>query len=238
MNSYQGDPVVSLYVGNDRKVFYIHRNLLCNASPVFKAALAGTFRESSDLSMDLPDEDVGSLNRLVQWLYTKRYEVDNYDSEENLRARYWQLARLNALADKYDIVTLRNDIVDKFFAIFSPRKAAHLPNPSKDLVEYVYTNSSKCCALRDLLAAVYCWKVPYHWYSAVGVKDNLNTIPAFGVDIAIAMAQKLLGKGDPFKGKASIYHETVSHEDPAKDDDDSFVQLSTGASKMNRGRHG
>lgn len=73
MDSLKGEPVVTLYVGNDREVFYIHRNLLCNASPVFKAAFAGKFRESSELSMELPDEDVDSLNRLVQWLYTKRY---------------------------------------------------------------------------------------------------------------------------------------------------------------------
>ena len=112
MDSLQGDSVVTVYVSNDREVFYIHRNLLCKASPVFKAAFAGKFRESSDFSMDLPDEDVGSLNRLVQWLYTKSYEVDDYDSEEHVLARVWQLARLNALADKYDIVTLRNDVVD------------------------------------------------------------------------------------------------------------------------------
>ncbi len=220
MDSLQGEPVVTLYVGNDREVFCIHRNLLCNASPVFKAALAGNFRESSDLSMDLPEEDLGSVNRLVQWLYTQCYEVDDYDSVEHLLAGYWQLARLNALADKYDIVTLRNDVVDKFFAIFNSGKGTKLP---KDLAEYVYTNSSKRCALRDLLAAVYCWRVPYSWYSEVGVKDNLNSIPAFGVDIAIAMAQKLSGKEDPFKGKASVYHETVGHEDLNEDHDDLLV---------------
>ena len=204
MDSLQGDSVVTLYVSNDREVFYIHRSLLCKASPVFKAAFAGKFRESSDFSMDLPDEDVGSLNRLVQWLYTKSYEVDDYDSEEHVLARVWQLARLNALADKYDIVTLRNDIVDKFFAIFNRGKAANMPKFPTKLAEYVYTNSSKRCALRDLLAAVYCWKVPHSWYSEVGVKDDLNSIPGFGVDIAIAMAQKLSGKGDPFRGKASV----------------------------------
>ena len=79
-----------------------------------------------------------------------------------------------------------------------------MPKFPTKLAEYVYTNSSKRCALRDLLAAVYCWKVPHSWYSEVVVKDDLNSIPAFGVDIAIAMAQKLSGKGDPFRGKASV----------------------------------
>ena len=142
--------------------------------------------------MDLLEEDVGSVNHLVQWLYTKRYQLDDIRPEENLHARFWQLAKLNALADKYDIVTLRNDIVNHFFKLFTIHKVPRL-RPSTDLVEYVYTNSSKRCALRDLLAAVYCWKINYSWYSEVGVKDKLNSIPAFGGDIAIANGTEGLG---------------------------------------------
>ena len=222
MDSLQGDLIVTIYVSNDREVFRVHQNLLCNASPVFKAALAGNFRESSDHSMDLPEEDVGSVNRLVQWLYTKRYQLGDCRPEENLHARYWQLARLNVLADKYDIVTLRNDIVLNFFKLYTILEVPRL-QPSTDLVEYVYTNSSKRCALRDLLAAIYCWKVKYTWYIEVGVKDKLNSIPAFGGDIAIAMARRLLGKEDPFKGRASAYFEIDSQEDPNENHDDSSI---------------
>ena len=214
--------MVTLYVGKDREVFCIHRNLLCNASPVFRAALIGNFRESSEHSMDLPEEDVGSVNRLVQWLYAKRYELDDAFSEEHLHARFWQLGRLNALADKYDIITLRNDIAKMFFILFKSQRVPRL-QPSTDLVEYVYTNSSKRCALRDLLAAVYCWKVNYSWYSEVGVQDKLNSIPAFGGDIAIAMAQRFLGSGDPFKGRPSDYFEIINHEDPNEGHDDSSI---------------
>ena len=223
MDRFHGEPVVTLYVGSDREVFCIHRILLCNTSLVFKAAFAGIFKESSELSMDLSDEDVESVNRLVQWLYTKCYEVDDYDSREHLDARYIQLARLNALADRYDIITLRNDVVDKFFAIFSDAKAKLLATPSLQLVEYVYTNSSKRCALRDLLAAVYCWGFSYRWYGKAVARDHLDSIPAFAVDIVLAMAQKLSGKENPLRGKASVYHEIVSHEDPNDDHDDTLA---------------
>ena len=172
--------------------------------------------------MDLPEEDVGSVNRLVQWLYTESYELDDVRPEEHLHARFWQLARLNALADKYDIVTLRNRIVSNFFVLFKSDKVPRL-QPPIDLVEYVYTNSSKRCALRDLLAAVYCWKIDYRWYSEAGIKDKLNSIPAFGGDIAIAMAQRVLGNGDPFRGCTTVYFEIVNHEIPNEDHDDSSI---------------
>lgn len=137
-------------------------------------------------------------------------------------ARFWQLAKLNALVDKYDIATLRNDIVAHFFKLFTIHKVPPL-QPSTHLVEYVYSNSSKRCALRDLLAALYCWKVEYTWYSEVGVKEKLNNIPAFGGDIAIAMAQRLSGKEDPFKGRASVYFEIDSEEEPNEDRNDSSI---------------
>lgn len=112
--------------------------------------------------------------------------------------------------------------MSSFFVLFKSDKEPRL-QPSIDLVEYVYTNSSKRCALRDLLAAVYCWKVDCSWYSEVGVKDKLNSIPAFGGDIAIAMAQRLLGNGDPFQGRKLVYFEIVNHGDPNEGHDDSSI---------------
>ena len=181
--------------------------------------------------MDLPEEDVSSVNRLVQWLYTERYQLDDVRPEAHLHARFWQLARLNTLADKFDIVTLRNLIVSQFYVLFKNDKVPRL-QPPIDLVEYVYNNSSKRCALRDLLAAVYCWKIDYNWYSEVGVKDKLSSIPAFGGDIAIAMAQRVLLNEDPFRGSVTAYFEIANHEIRNEDHDDSSILLSTGASKI------
>ena len=73
------------------------------------------------------------------------------------------------------------------------------------------------------MAAVYGWKVCHGWYATVCVKDKLDSIPSFGLDIAIAMAQKLSGKEDPFKGKASVCYEIGTHEVPNEDSDTSLV---------------
>ena len=113
--------------------------------------------------------------------------------------------------------------MDKFFAIFSAPKAGYERSPKLELITYVYTNSSKRCALRDLLAALYCWQASYKWYDKVVAKDRLNSIPGLAVDIVLAMAQKLSGKGDPFEGKASVYHEIVNHEGTNDDNDETLV---------------
>ncbi len=67
-NKFRGVPFVTLYVGLERIPHHIHENLLFEASPVFEAAFSGKFRESSDRSMDLPDDDVDAAERMVRKL--------------------------------------------------------------------------------------------------------------------------------------------------------------------------
>ena len=44
---------------------------MCDASPVFKAAFLGTFRESERQAMDLEEEDASVFEIITHWLYTK-----------------------------------------------------------------------------------------------------------------------------------------------------------------------
>ena len=71
MQRYGNSPIVTLNVGNPAKAFRIHRNLLCDASPVFKAAFLGTFQESERQAMDLEEEDDSNFEVIAHWLYTK-----------------------------------------------------------------------------------------------------------------------------------------------------------------------
>ena len=68
-------PTVTIFVGKDKRPFHVHRSLLRETSSFFKAALEGDFRESSEQKMDLPEEDEGSFDVFVQWLYDRRYEI-------------------------------------------------------------------------------------------------------------------------------------------------------------------
>ena len=39
------DTIAQIEVGPGRNIFYVHKGLLCNIAPYFKAALEGGFRE-------------------------------------------------------------------------------------------------------------------------------------------------------------------------------------------------
>lgn len=64
-------PIVTLNVGNPAKVFRIHRDLLCDESPVFKAAFLGPFQESESQSIDLEEEDAYVFEVITHFIYTK-----------------------------------------------------------------------------------------------------------------------------------------------------------------------
>ena len=60
-------PFVTLLVGPDKAAYHVHRDMLCTASPVFNAAFEGNFIESSNHSMDLPDDDIDFIERTVRY---------------------------------------------------------------------------------------------------------------------------------------------------------------------------
>ena len=68
-------PTVSLVVGENKRSFHIHVDLLCDASSFFKAAYTGTFKEGSEKTMQLPEEDESTFEFFVDWLYHQRYQM-------------------------------------------------------------------------------------------------------------------------------------------------------------------
>ena len=170
----------------------MHLNLLCNASPVFKAGFTtGRFEEGNKRSMDLIDDDVDAVDRLVQWLYTKTYTISPFDSEEHANERFHQLARLNTLADKYQIYALSRNVISRM-------REPHMESwrippfpPRMSVVAYVYDNTSERSDFRKMMVDWYTWGIPMRWYEVKETRDDLlNVSKDFSVDLAIALGQK------------------------------------------------
>ena len=68
-------PTVALVVGKSKRAFHVHVDLLCDASPFFKAAFTGKFKENSEKTMQLPEDDECTFELFVDWLYHQRYEM-------------------------------------------------------------------------------------------------------------------------------------------------------------------
>ena len=195
--------------------FYVHLDLICNESSVFKAAFFGEFKEASNQSIDLPDHDVESVERMVQWLYSRQYELAKWGSEDvhiTAETRYWQLAKLNTLADKYNIIGLSNNIIDQLYILHSKKCI-----PLLGVVAYVYDTTTENSSFRKLLISWYVWEIDLKWYQTDTVRKSLLDIPEMAVDIAIAFAIKANhpAKKKPFQyDKSTYYHQPK--DDPTR----------------------
>ena len=209
-HSLRGSPIVTLVVGEAAILFNVHRDLLCNASPFFRSAFVGvgSFKETSEQSMTLADDDVDAFERLVHWIYVRKYPLSDVKTSGGCQMGYMQLAMLYVIAEKYGVTELKNDIIDKVFEI---RLKAN-PPPYKPVIKYLYSNTTAGLAFRALLAAWYVTDIDLNWYME---KDDprrtLEDVPEFAIDLAIALGQALCGKGkpSPFQGSSSISHEST-----------------------------
>ena len=178
-------PIVTLNVDKEESAtaFRVHKSLLCQASPVFNATFLGGFIENSEQTMSLPTESREVIERFVQWLYTQKLGL----SDSSDPATFMKLAELHVFADKYDIKTLKNKVIDEFFD-FGKRSDL---DPSLDTVVYSYENTNENSSLRRLLAGWYSGNVSLGWYGRPNTRIWLARNPEFAADIAIALAKEL-----------------------------------------------
>lgn len=206
-------PVVTLYAGPDKVVFHVHQNLLFDASPVFKAAFSGNFKEASERSMSLLEDDKESVERMIQWLYTKRLDLTVPVSAETSRECYMQLAKLNTIAEKYSIYLLKNDIVDEPFDLKWSSK--NIRPPQIPVIKHVYDNTPAQSSFRKLMVAWCTYHINFAWYEDDARREVLASISQdFAIDLTLALGirQKYPDRNSPFTLKREKFYETAAKE--------------------------
>ena len=155
-NSFDG--LVEVVVGPQKQVFRLSKVILCNVSSYFRAALEGSFAESSTQKIELPEDDVIVFKLFRVWLYSFNqgslpsapetehgFEFDT-QLEPDVIIGPKDLFDLYIFADMRDIPLLQNATVDTIIWI-SERKSFFIG----DLIPYVYDRTAPKAPLRKLL---------------------------------------------------------------------------------------
>ena len=195
--------VVKIFVGEGKTYFQVHRDLLCEASSFFNAAFVGPaeFKETSEQSISLPEDDADTFEVLVKWLYGKR--LSDPEPRRSWEVNYHYLARLDVLADKYDIAGIRNEIIDAVFEC----EAKKTDPFSEETVAFVYANSTSSSSLRKLSAGAFAWHIDMEYYLDEKTSSWLHEQPDFAVDLAIALGRRqCAGEVSPFRRKREEFY--------------------------------
>lgn len=190
--------VVKLIVSPAKHQFLVHEDLICEISPVFKAAFQGKFAEGVEKSMRLPEDDASGIECMVKWIYAKRLETATTYTEETSNTHWWYLAGLYGLADKYDIFDLKITIYDEIYSISIRPIPGRIWPPQMSVITYLYANSPTSSKFRKFVVAWYVTRIDCEWY-AISETTELVSVPEFAADVARAFGiQKMSKYVDPF----------------------------------------
>lgn len=100
-------PISTVIVGWDRKIYKLHRNLLCDRSSHFRAALLGQFQEARTNQIEFPADDEKTFELFIYWLYGTTGE--RFTVSSNIQ----QIITLMCFARRILLLELHNDCIDR-----------------------------------------------------------------------------------------------------------------------------
>ncbi|KAL8852108.1 MAG: hypothetical protein Q9221_003038 [Calogaya cf. arnoldii] len=216
---FRDNPIVELKVGAEASLFHIHRGLICESSPFFRAAFTGRFKESCG-SISLGEDDADVFGHIVQWLYRGKLETLSKTEADTGDDYFMKLFQLYVLADKYAIVPLENAVMDLLFGALDRRgkdlkSKIHRP-PQEPHITYVYENSPQGSQLRRFIMVYYVWHINLDWYNENTTVEWLESNPSFGADVVKVFAARAKGEPSPFsKIKRSSFQVSVEDQPQA-----------------------
>ncbi|KAF1977100.1 hypothetical protein BU23DRAFT_565248 [Bimuria novae-zelandiae CBS 107.79] len=153
----------------------------------FRGAMAGTWKESEDRVVPLPENDPQVFALYLQAIYNGHVELDDFDKHYNIIA--W--ASVYTLADKLIDMDIKNIVIKKFYEIRDDLWTACITAPQA--VQITYDQTPGPCGMRQLFidSAVYHYKCPQSDKGdfADAMKDSPRE---FLEDMAVATVTKKL----------------------------------------------
>jgi hypothetical protein len=144
---------ITVYVGDEKAAFTIHRGPICQVSAYFKRLFDGYFKESSEKEVTLKEHMPESFDQFLSFAYSGTLDYAPFRglNEEKTWMAY---GRLYVLADYLQVTELKDTITGHLFTKIATaralRKSACI---TAGVIDYVYSNTVRHCGLRRLIVA-------------------------------------------------------------------------------------
>ncbi|PQE11709.1 BTB POZ domain-containing protein [Rutstroemia sp. NJR-2017a WRK4] len=138
-----GTVIVTIYVGEDKVKFTIHKKLLCDHVKFFDKAFRGGFKEVADGVVHLPDQDPDAFGLFVEWIYQTHFPSFRSVDDPRIFCRLYMFAEKTA---QEDLANATADILGNSGVIRTER-------PVFDIIKEVYEKTIDGSPLRKLCAS-------------------------------------------------------------------------------------
>ena len=173
---------VTLVVGESKTTFQFHEVDLFEASPFFKTAFNSKFREGSERTMTLPEDDAEAFEDFAEWLYSRKFEI----SPQPGKATYMGPLKLFVLANKYNVNELKDVIIEKIFTL--GKQLGTRPSPTE--VAYIYEHTHQGSGIRKMIADWYAWNIDLVWFECPNNQTFLRQHPDCATDFSVSLAKR------------------------------------------------
>jgi hypothetical protein len=97
--------MVDLFVGEEKKLFRIHKGIICKIE-VFGKMFNGGFKEGALGRAELPEDDPLTFYWLIEWVY--RNDTETLSENDSIMQRI----SLYCIASKYRVTSLMDRLMD------------------------------------------------------------------------------------------------------------------------------
>ena len=184
--SFHDVNTVKITVGPDKARFFVRHHKLCAGSGFFRAALTSGFKEATEQVIDLPEDDLATVDAFIYWIYSGSLpsfgeetltEIENATFFTSIQ----RLPKIYVFAEKYDISILKRCATIKLM------KLVKLCRPPHEVyVTKIYAMTGEISGLRRLMCDWYVWKFGTTYLGGKTVRESCLKTPEFAADLIAA----------------------------------------------------
>lgn len=189
----------------------MHKTFLCDASPFFRAALEGHFKETTDGFVKLPEDEPDTIDRFLGWLYWEDYDIKQLVKDETDTECWSAIIDDHVFADKVQVEAFQNHIVDQ---VLKAWQSHDLKVMSLGAVLKIYTDTPDTSSLRRLAVAMYEYVSP-DWFRTAALAKGLENVPQFAAELIQKLAGSTRNRRNYMALKAEEFYDQRSENDNA-----------------------
>jgi BTB/POZ domain len=203
-------PLVDIYVGESKRHWALHRNLLCHHSEHLASILfpSDETKKKAENKLDLLDDDPAGFELLVKWLYQgKLDDVSNLPDPHSKYDYAVSCHKLYLLCERFEMPQLKNIAMDQYRKGLS--EARLVPDAAE--MNEIYRNSSEGSPFRRLMTKIAARQImdPDSEKDAESYRECFDGHPDFAIDLVNAIKMGIGGLlfDDPTYGDGCEYHD-------------------------------
>jgi hypothetical protein len=179
--------MIDIYVGESKRHWSLHRNLLCHHSEALENELLGEANAQTPKDrLELPDYDPAGFELLVKWLYQGSLDDVSDMADANQKYEYAvSCHKLYHLCDRFDMAQLKNVAMDQY------RKGLNQAElvPDADEIDDIYRKSPSGSPFRTLMTRIAARQImdPGSERDVDTYRECFENNPDFAIDLVKAI---------------------------------------------------